>query len=141
MQINCRLDGDKVVLALSGRLTRGEHLELLREKVNALLSEGYRDFVFDLKSVSYVDSAGLDELVEVYSSVQREGNAVLRLAGLNERLADLSVVSKLRSLFEAYPHEHTPDPLGPGLRDFSWELQVGLALAILLIIGLIIILR
>lgn len=90
MRIDVRIDGDRAVLALSSRLTRGEHFGLLHEKVNALLREGYRAFVVDLRSVSYVDNAGLDELYVVYSNIQREG-AAIRVDGLNE-LADRAVV-------------------------------------------------
>jgi hypothetical protein len=53
----------------------------------------------------------------------------------------LSVVNKLLGMFEVHPYERLPDPLSPRPRDLRWELQVGLALAILLIIGMMIISR
>ena len=126
MQIEVRRDDNSVILVLSGRLTRGEHLDLLRENVSALLRDGYRDFVVDLESVSYVDSTGLGELVAIYSMVRREQAGVIRLAGLNERL---------------HAPEQIPDPWSPTLRDSGWELQVGVAFGILLLIGVMIALR
>ena len=89
MEINPVVDGDKAVLALSGPLVRGEQLRSLGETVNTLMREGCREFIIDLRSVSYVDSAGLGELVAIYVTVQREGTAVIRLTGLNRRLFGL----------------------------------------------------
>ena len=112
MEISVRIEGEKAVLALSGPLVQGEHLGPFREKVNTLLREGYRELVIDLRSVTYIDSAGLGELVAMHASVQREGTALLRLTGLSKGLADLSVVNKLRGIFDVEPG-HAADPSIP----------------------------
>jgi anti-sigma B factor antagonist len=141
MRIDVRLVSNRaVVLLLDGDLKRGDDLRLLREKVDTLLRDGYREFVVDLSSVSYVDSAGLDELVKVVSSVKAQ-SGVLRVEGLTSRIADLMALRKLGSLFDAQPPGPTADPWHPWLRDSRWELQVGVAFGILLLIGLMIVMR
>jgi anti-anti-sigma regulatory factor len=104
------------------------------------VSEGYRELVIDLKSVSYVDSAGLGELVAIHASIQREGTVSLRVAGFNKRLNDLSVLSRLQRIFELDPGR-AADPLNPRSADLGWGVHLGVAVAILVIIGLLIALR
>ena len=139
MHIDVRIDGDEAVLTLSGQLTESESPKLLREKVHALLREGCRNFVVDLKSISFVDSSGLSELVNLYSSVRRDG-AVLHLR-LNDRLADLLRLTKLLTIFEGDPQEHIPDPLNPRPREIRWQFMVGVAVTILVIIGVMLLLK
>ena len=63
MRIDVRFTSNRaVVLLLDGDLKGGDDLLLLREKVETLLRDGYREIVLDLSSVSYVDSAGLGEI-------------------------------------------------------------------------------
>jgi anti-anti-sigma factor len=126
VEITLRVDADKAVLALSGELVRGERLALLQEEVDALLREGCREIVIDLKSVSYVDSAGLGELLAISRNVQRDGTAVLRLAGLSKRLTDLFALTKL-----------PPDLVDPTLPEVNWRIQASVALGIAVIIAIL----
>jgi len=138
MEVEVRIENRTAVIALSGRVVLGERLDLLRERVSTLTQEGYRELVIDLKSVSYADSAGVGELVAIYASVQREGTVSLRLVGSNKRLADLIAGSTgLRSLFEVDPGMPA-DPFDPR---FVGRVQLGIALAILVIILVFIALR
>ena len=54
---------DIVALDLSGRLTIGEPTLLLRETIRRYTSDGSRKFIVNLGGVSYIDSAGLGELI------------------------------------------------------------------------------
>jgi len=71
----------------------------------------------------------------------RRLGGIIRLAGLTKRLADLSVVTSLRDLFDVHAPEQIPDPWSPKLHDSGWELQVGVAFGMLLLIGVMIALR
>ena len=140
LQIDVRIDGDEAVVTLSGRLTGSESPKLLREKVDALLREGYRKFVLDLASMSYADSGGLGEIVQIYRTVQRKG-AVLQLRARNNPVADLLRISKLLTVFEGDPSEHIPDQTNPRMQDDRWQLAAGVALMILVIIAVMFLLR
>mgnify|MGYP003704370589 CR=1 FL=1 len=51
--------------------------------------------------VAYIDSAGLGELVNAYTTVKRQGGA-LKLVGVTKKLKDLLVITKLVNVFEAH---------------------------------------
>ena len=58
--------GSVSVLDLSGKITIGEGDSLLREQVHNLLEAGHSKIVLNLEAVSYMDSAGIGELVACY---------------------------------------------------------------------------
>ena len=60
--------------------------------------------MIDLAAVSYVDSAGLGELVQAHS-ITRNGGGSLRLFNPTKRLYDLLVVTDLVKLFQNYDDE------------------------------------
>ena len=105
MQIEERMAGDVAIVALTGEitLTKGGDV-LLKDKVQSLLQQGRRKIVLDLGKVSYVDSAGLGQLVQVYATTKNMGGT-MKLLRLTSRLKDLLVLTKLLTIFEAYDTE------------------------------------
>jgi anti-sigma B factor antagonist len=98
-----RLD-DVVILDLSGRITLGEGTLVIRDAVQKLLSGGDRKFVMNLADVDYVDSAGLGELVTVFTTVRAEGGQV-KLLKLTHRIRDLLSITKLLTVFDVFENE------------------------------------
>ena len=96
---------DVTVVAVKGDITlnKGGDL-LLKEKVQALVQQGRRKLVLDLAGVSYVDSAGLGELLQTRSAANVHGGA-LKLANVGRRIHDLLAATKLLSVFESYDSE------------------------------------
>ena len=100
LTITSRVSGDTVVLDLEGRLWV---LDLpLRERVRALLDQGYRFYVFNLERVDYVDSSGLGQLVALWSSVRmRDGNfCILRPSVRVQRLLKVTRLNVIFDIFE-----------------------------------------
>ena len=104
MKIDERAVGDVKVLDLTGRVTLGEGDELLREKINTLLSQGNKKIVLNLGGVPYIDSAGLGEIVRTYTTVSRQGGS-LKLLNLTKRISDLLSITKLLTVFETFDVE------------------------------------
>ena len=105
MQIEQRVIGDVVVMAIIGDITLSKGGDvLLKDKVQSLLQQGHRKLLLDLGRVSYVDSAGLGQLVQVYATTSHLGGS-LKLLNLTKRLKDLLVLTKLLTVFEAYDSE------------------------------------
>ena len=77
---------------------------LLKDKVQSLIHQGHKQLLIDLSGVSYVDSAGLGELVQAYATTKNRGGA-LKLLNVTKRLRDLLVVTKLLTVFEAFDDE------------------------------------
>jgi anti-sigma B factor antagonist len=96
--------GDVAIIDLDGRITLGESTGLLRDNFRELLAQGSKKIVLNLANVSYVDSAGLGELVGVYTTAKNQGGGV-KLLNLQKKLNDLLQVTKLETVFESYDNE------------------------------------
>ena len=104
MQITERQVGDVMILDLKGKITLGEGDELLKDKVNSIVSQGRRKIVLNLAEVPYLDSAGLGEVVRAYTTVSRQGGS-LKLLNLTKRITDLLSITKLLTVFDTFDSE------------------------------------
>jgi anti-sigma B factor antagonist len=98
-----RLD-DVVILDFSGRITMGEGTIVVRDTMQKLLGAGDRKFLMNLEDVDYIDSAGLGELVVVFTTVRSQGGHV-KLLNLTHRIRDLLQITKLLTVFDSYENE------------------------------------
>jgi anti-sigma B factor antagonist len=104
LNVKTRKVGTVVVIDLSGRLTIGEPVLLLRETLRKNVSDGVRQFVLNLGDVSYIDSSGLGELVSVYTTVRNKQGDV-KLLNLTAKAKDLLQMTKLLTVFDVYEDE------------------------------------
>jgi anti-sigma B factor antagonist len=104
MEIAERSSGDVKVLDLRGKLTIGDGDELLKDKINSLVQQGHTKIVLNLGDVSYVDSAGLGQMVSSYRTVARNGGS-LRLLNLTARIREVLTITKLLTVFDTYESE------------------------------------
>ena len=117
MQITERQVGDVMILDLKGKITLGEGDELLKDKVNSIVSQGRRKIVLNLAGVPYLDSAGLGEVVRAYTTVSRQGGS-LKLLNLTKRITDLLSITKLLTVFDTFDGEDE------AIRSFSASAKV-----------------
>ena len=104
LQIQHRMNGLVAILDLDGRLTLGEGSVTLRDSVRALLADGHKNLVINMKGVDYVDSSGLGELVSAFATAKRD-DAKLKLINLAKRVHGLLQMTKLLTVFETYDSE------------------------------------
>ena len=105
MQLEQRIVGQVAVVTITGDITLNKGGDvLLKDKVQSLIQQGQKNILLDLSGVSYVDSAGLGELVQAYATTKNRGGA-LRLLNVTKRLKDLLVVTKLLTVFDTYETE------------------------------------
>ena len=105
MQLEQRIVDNVAIIKVTGDITLSKGGDvLLKDKVQSLLHQGYTNLLIDLSGVSYVDSAGLGELVQTYVTAKNRGGR-LRLLNPTKRLKDLLVVTKLLTVFESYDDE------------------------------------
>jgi anti-sigma B factor antagonist len=93
-----------VVLELSGKLTIGEPVLLLRETLRTQSTEGERKYILNLGDVSYIDSSGLGELVSSYTTIRNKGGDI-KLLKLTTKTRDLLQMTKLLTVFDVYDDE------------------------------------
>lgn len=101
---NVRHSGDVAIVDLSGRVTLGEGSGLVRNTIKDLLNAGYRNILLNLSDVSYLDSAGLGEVVGSYATVTHQGGSI-KLLNPQGKVKDLLQVTKLYAVFETFSDE------------------------------------
>jgi len=104
LTVKTRKVENATVVDLSGRLTIGEPVLLLRETVRVLVNDGNRFFVLNLGDVSYIDSSGLGELVSLFTTVRNKTGDV-KLLNLTAKAKDLLQMTKLLTVFDTYDNE------------------------------------
>ena len=105
MHIDQKASGDVTVIKITGDITLNQGGDvLLKDKIQSLLQQGQKKLVLDLGGVSYVDSAGLGQLVQIHATTKNNGGS-LRIANVTKRLKDLLVVTKLVTVFDSYDSE------------------------------------
>jgi len=101
---NIRHFGNVAVVDLDGKITLGDNTGILRENLKSLLSQGTKNIVLNMGGVSYIDSAGLGELVGAYTTAANQGGHV-KLLNMQTKLHDLMQITKLHTIFAAYTDE------------------------------------
>jgi len=104
MKINVRNVGNVAVVDLSGKITIGEGDILLRDKIQELLESGKKNLLLNMEKVSYMDSAGIGELVACYKRSREKGGTVKLLRPVG-KVMDLLVLTKLEEVFENFQEE------------------------------------
>jgi anti-sigma B factor antagonist len=92
------------VVDLDGRITLGEGTAALRDLIKDLVSKNQKNILLNLGNVSYIDSAGLGELVGCRTTITNAGG-MLKLLNLQKKIQDLMQITKLYTLFEAFDDE------------------------------------
>ncbi len=89
MNMNFTKDGDKLTIALTGRLdtTTAPSLE---EKIGAEIS-GTKELVFDLSELEYISSAGLRVLLSTQKAMNKLGTMTVK--GANESILEIFEVT------------------------------------------------
>src|SRR5678815_1873645 len=105
MQIGKRQVGDVAVVEITGDITLNKGGDvIIKDKVQSLLQQGNRKLLLDLGNVSYVDSAGLGQLVQVFATTRHRGGS-LKLLHVSRRLEGVLVRTKLLTVFECFDEE------------------------------------
>lgn len=102
MQMEEKAVGDVTVLTVTGEITLSGGADAqLRERVSHLLSAGSRKVVLDLGGVTYTDSSGLGQLVQM-TTIAKASGGVLKVANPARRLQQLLTAAKVTSLFDIH---------------------------------------
>lgn len=103
-QVSEREHEGVVILDLSGRLTLGEGVAEVRNKLQDVLDSGRKQTVLNMGGVGYIDSSGLGTLVMMEAKARNAGGD-LKLLNLNQRALELLVITKLTMVFEVFNDE------------------------------------
>ena len=105
MHISERTAGDVVIVDVSGKITLGDGGDaVLKDKLRSLVQQGHKKLLLNLGDVSYMDSAGLGEIVQAYATVNKNGGT-LKLLNVTKRIKDLLSITKLLTVFDTFDNE------------------------------------
>jgi len=100
LMINIRKNGTGIVLELSGSLTVGGDMSVLRESIRNEFAKGIRDLVLDFSGVAHIDSRGLGELVSTSVEIRKKGGS-LKLIGLSSKSNQVLEMTGLVTVFKS----------------------------------------
>lgn len=99
-----RHSGKVAIVDLAGKITLGEGSGMLHKAIRDLVDAGHKDILLNLKGVTYIDSAGLGELVGSYATVTHQGGQI-KVEHMQAKVQDLMQITKLYTVFPAFENE------------------------------------
>ena len=111
-----RHSGDVAIVDLAGKITLGDGSGLVRNTIKSILDGGHKNILLNLSGVTYMDSAGLGEIVGSYATVANLGGSV-KLLNPQGKVKDLLSVTKLYAVFVTFNDEE------PAVRSFAASAQ------------------
>ena len=100
------LDPDGATLSLEGWLVLGGDCQQVEWQLEDLLRENKLKVVLDLTGLTYIDSAGVGELMSCFTSMRNQGGH-LKLMNLQKNVHNLLQITKLYTIFEIAEDEAT----------------------------------
>jgi len=105
IELSLRHVGAVTIVDLHGRLTAESAAERqLVRTVRRLLAEHHRNLLLNLEDVPQIDSLGLSQCVEAYTTTTRQGG-LLRLEHLQPRVNALLHITHLAQVFDIFEDE------------------------------------
>src|SRR5262245_32975201 len=105
MQIPERPAGHVTTMDVSAKIPLGDGVDvMLKDKMQSLIQQGKKKVVLNLGDVSYVDSAGLGEIVQGYATMNKGGGA-LKLLNTTKRISVLLCITTMLTVFEYHVTE------------------------------------
>jgi anti-anti-sigma factor len=105
MRISEQRSGAVTVLKPEGPILEADAVAL-KQKLMTTLGGSLGRFVVDMSAVPYLDSKGLEALVEVTEEMSRSGQA-LRLCAPNKTVREVLELTDLASMFDHFEDTNT----------------------------------
>jgi anti-sigma B factor antagonist len=91
-------EGGRIIFHLKGRLMDQQQADRLMAALDESLAQGHQNVILDLSELQYMNSTGLNILINVLTRTRNAGGDTL-IAGLNNSVRQLFLVTKLDSVF------------------------------------------
>lgn len=87
------------VLSLSGELIDKNQANDLMKSIETIIEEGKNKLIIDLSELKYMNSSGLNVLIQLLSKTRTAGGESV-IFNVNKKVNDLLVITKLNTLFK-----------------------------------------
>ncbi len=101
MKIKQSLQGEIMVLNVSGKIMGGPDHEKFQGEIKELIAEGHVDILLNMSKVSWVNSTGLGILVSAFHTLKKNGGR-LKICEVNDRIDNILNVAQLKLVFETF---------------------------------------
>lgn len=79
-----------------------DEVATFRTKINKLIEQGNKNFIFNFSECTFIDSTGLGALVSIYKKCVEKGGSI-KLKALNPEVEKLFKLTRLDKVFEICP--------------------------------------
>lgn len=104
MKIKEEMNGDVLIIGLSGKVIGGPELMEVKDAFQKAVDQGHKKVLLDLGKVSWMDSSGLGVIVSGHTTLSRAGGA-LKILNATKKIHELFIITKLITIFETYTDE------------------------------------
>ncbi|CUU02044.1 anti-sigma B factor antagonist [Candidatus Thermokryptus mobilis] len=101
MRLKTKEFNDVVVIEVKGNMMGGPDSQKFRDLLHKIIDEGKNKVVVDLKSVKFINSAGLGTLISGLTTMRNAGGD-LKIANPTEKIESLLMITRLIKVFESY---------------------------------------
>jgi len=88
-----------VVLDVKGQLTGGPEAETFRDLFKAIVDEGHKNVIVNLKDVDWISSTGIGIMIRGYKTVREAGGHFI-LVRVGERTQQIFNVLRMHDIFQ-----------------------------------------
>lgn len=89
---------DVTIVSLHGQLIDKSQADKFNTEIDDLLANNKLKFVYDLGELKYMNSSGLNSLINLLSKTRKVGGEVI-IANVSKKVNELLVITKLNTLF------------------------------------------
>jgi len=100
MKFNDCLEGDVVVIDVSGKIMGGEETTMFHGKIHEYIQQNKKNIVIDLSKVDWMNSVGLGMLISALTTVKNAGGRLV-LANIS-KIESILTITRLITVFEHY---------------------------------------
>ncbi|MBK9732001.1 MAG: STAS domain-containing protein [Chitinophagaceae bacterium] len=99
MQFSVQKVDQSIIMMLEGKLMNEQQTSKIRDRISSGLSDNEKKFIFDLKSLEFVNSACLNFLVSSRNRIVDQGGDIV-LCNVSDQLRKLLTMTRLESYFK-----------------------------------------
>jgi anti-sigma B factor antagonist len=100
MKFEDHLQGDILILDVSGKIMGGEETTMFHGKIHEYINQNKKKVVVDLAKVDWMNSVGLGMLISALTTVKNAGGRLV-LANIT-KIESVLTITRLISVFEHY---------------------------------------
>ena len=99
-----RYSGTVAIIDVAGRVTLSDGLGVMRDAIRQEINSGFKQILLNLAGVTYIDSAGLAEMVSGYITVNGNGGR-LKLVNVQERVLAMLQLTRINTMLATFSGE------------------------------------